>query len=265
MIAELNGKPIEPNELSGLALYNYGHFTSLVADHGTVRGLGLHLDRLQRDCRALHGCDLDRDELRRLIGQAAGQVDGASVLRVTVFDPALNLGHPGDDLKPQFLITSRPAPASAPGPVTLSATEYVRDWPEVKHVGLFATVALRRAAQLDGFDDVAFHDSDGRLSEGATWNLGFITEDGIVVLPDQPCLPGVTLRLLCGALDEQGTPWREQTVTTADAASMAAGFITNAAVGVRPVSKFDRTSLDHDHPMLAELRDLYTRIAPETI
>ncbi|WP_198587004.1 aminotransferase class IV [Glycomyces xiaoerkulensis] len=265
MIAELNGKPIEPSALSGLALYNYGHFTSLTADRGKVRGLGLHLDRLQRDCRAVHGCDLDRDEARRLIGRVAVQVDGASVLRVTVFDPALDLGHPGEDLRPQCLVTSRRAPTNAPGPIALSVAEYVRDWPEVKHVGLFATVALRRAAQLDGYDDVAFHDGQGRLSEGATWNLGFIDVDGTVILPDQPSLPGVTLQLLCEALDKHGIGWRERTIRVDDASAMTAGFVTNAAVGVRPVSVFNGSVLDAHHPLLADLRRQYSEITAEAI
>lgn len=265
MIAELNGKPIEAGELSALALYNYGHFTSLVARDGTVRGLKLHLDRLERDCRTVHGRELDRNEVRRLIDQAARQVDGASVLRVTVFDPALNLGRPGEDLYPHILVTSRAAPAVAPGPITLSVAEYVREWPEVKHVGLFGTVALRRKAQLGGADDVAFCDGEGRLSEGATWNLGFIAADNSVVLPDQPCLSGVTLRLLCNALDEKAIAWSRQTITVENAASMAAGFITNAAAGVRPMASLSDNVLDPDHPRLRDLRQAYDGIAPERI
>lgn len=265
VIAELNGKPIELSEFSALALYNYGHFTSLVAENGAVRGLELHLNRLQRDCRTVHGYDLNRDEVRHLIGQAARQIDGAAVLRVTVFDPALNLGRPGETLRPQFLVTSRPASTTAPGPIALSVAEYVRDWPEVKHVGLFATVALRRAAQLDGFDDVAFCDGQRRLSEGATWNLGFIAPDGSVILPDQPCLPGVTLQLLCDSLDEEGVKWSKQTVTTDHVASMTAGFITNAAVGIRPVAAFGGTALDLGHPLLTILHQAYIGVTPEHI
>src|SRR6266540_2864338 len=45
---ELDGRPVDPAELATLALYNYGHFTSMRVDAGRVRGLTLHLDRLVR-------------------------------------------------------------------------------------------------------------------------------------------------------------------------------------------------------------------------
>lgn len=265
VIAELNGKPIEPGELAGLALYNYGHFTSLVAYDSKAKGLELHLDRLVHDCQELHGSELDRDEVRRLIAQAAARIDGASVIRLTVFDPSLNLSHPGEDLNPQILITTRPAPTASPMPVRLTTTEYVRDLPEVKHVGLFATVSMRRQAQLDGFDDVAFLDATRQLSEGATWNLGFITDDGTIVLPDQPCLPGVTIRLLTDALDREGIEWKRETLVIDGTFRAAAGFITNAAVGVRPIAEFASLVLDTDHPRISELRKLYRDIEPERI
>ena len=44
-MAELNGKPATLDDLQSLALTNYGHFTSMRLENGTVRGLSLHLDR----------------------------------------------------------------------------------------------------------------------------------------------------------------------------------------------------------------------------
>jgi branched-subunit amino acid aminotransferase/4-amino-4-deoxychorismate lyase len=265
VIAELNGAPLADNRLQTLALTNYGNFTSFIVDHGRVRGLELHLERLDRDSRAMHGTGLDKQATRGLIAKAAKQIDGRAVLRVTLFDPGLDLGHPAAVLDPHVLVTARPAPAAAPGPVNLAVVAYSRDLPEIKHTGLMRTVALRRQAQRDSHDDVAFCDERQRLSEGATWNMGFIDHTGTLVLPDQPRLEGVTLRLLLGQADTAGVPYEVRTITVTEARTLPAGMITNAAVGVRPISTFDGARLDPEHPALATLRALYDQVLTEPV
>ncbi|HEU5129214.1 MAG TPA: aminotransferase class IV [Glycomyces sp.] len=265
MIVELNGAPLSESRIQGLALYNYGHFTTFVADRGRVKGLDLHLDRLDRDSEAMHGTGLDRGGVRELIAGAVGRIEGRAVLRVTVFDPDLDLGRPAAVLAPQVLITARAAPSGTPGPVSLGVAEYRRDLPQVKHTGLMRTVALRRRAQRAGFDDVAFCDDRRRLSEGATWNLAFIDHAGTLVLPDRPCLEGVTLRLLTREAEAAGVPCLRRTVTVADARSFPAGMITNAAVGSRPMRAFDGAPLDPEHPVLTALRRRYERIPGEAV
>lgn len=42
---ELDGRSVMADELARLALYNYGHFTTMRVDAGRVRGLSLHLRR----------------------------------------------------------------------------------------------------------------------------------------------------------------------------------------------------------------------------
>ena len=48
-VTRLDGTPATADDLSALALYNYGHFTALRVEHGRVRGLALHLRRLADD------------------------------------------------------------------------------------------------------------------------------------------------------------------------------------------------------------------------
>lgn len=265
MIAELNGRPAGVDELVGLGLYNYGNFTSLLVKDVKVRGLGLHLDRLIRDCRILFDHELNRDEIRRLLRQAALAIAGPLVIRMTVFAPELEIGNPGTDLTPRLLVTTRPAPEPDIAPLSVMVVEHERAMPDVKHVGLFTTIVERRRAQRRGYHDVVFADSHGRISEGATWNIGFIDADGGVVLPDRPCLPGVTVRLLTDALDHHGVAWRTAPVTLADARHLPAAFATNAAVGVRAISRIGDHQLDVGHPRLADLRRLYRDIAPDAI
>lgn len=198
----LNGRPVTVEELAPLALCNYGHFTSMRVIGGRVRGLDLHLQRLARDCRELFDKDLDTAAVRQFVRAAVGNAEDA-VVRVTVYDPTIDLGHPDRADNPKVLVSVRPAPAVDLPPLRLTAVEYERDAPASKHVGLFATIAHRRAAQLAGYDDVLFTDRRGHVTEGATWNFGMIAADSLV-WPEADQLPGVTAQLISQLADQAG-------------------------------------------------------------
>ncbi|OHV32593.1 MULTISPECIES: aminotransferase class IV family protein [Pseudofrankia] len=260
-MAELDGVAVDVAQLETLALVNYGHFTSMEVTDGRARGLSLHLERLVRDCRQLFDADLDPDRVRHLVRHAVAGVTAPVVVRVTVFDPDLGLGRPGADAVPRVLVTTRPvAPPPGPG-LRLRSAWYRRDLPEVKHVGLFGAVRLRRAAQRAGFDDAVFTDAGGVLSEATTSNLGFVTGDR-VLWPSAECLPGVTMRLLNQARAEEPVT---AAVTLADLPHVDAVFATNAATGVRPVAAIDDVHWPTDHPVLRALARQYAAVPPEPL
>jgi branched-subunit amino acid aminotransferase/4-amino-4-deoxychorismate lyase len=257
-MAELNGRPVRPAELQALALTNYGHFTTMRVTDGRVRGLTLHLERLRRDCRALFDTEPDLD-LVRSYARRAVPVSGSTMLRLTVFDPALDLGTLGGRADPAVLVTTRPAgDGSVPPPLRVRSVRYVRDRPEVKGVGLFGALGHRRAAQLAGYDDALFVDGTGAVSEGGTWNLGLV-RDGEPVWPEAAYLPGTTLELLRGL-----RPGRSERVPVAALAGYDAAFATNAAIGVRPIAAVDEVGLAAAHPLIAELAAAY-RDLPGTL
>jgi branched-subunit amino acid aminotransferase/4-amino-4-deoxychorismate lyase len=230
-------------------------------DDQRVRGLTLHLQRLVRDCRRIFDADLDPDRVRHLVRRALAGTAGSVVVRVTVFDPDLELGRPGADAEPQLLVTTRPA-AMAPLPaLRLQSAQYHRELPEVKHVGLFGSVRWRRVAQRNGFDDALFTDADATISEAATSNVGFVDGDRIV-WPQADCLPGVTMRLINEA---RGGRAATAPVTLRDLAGVEAMFATNAAVGVRPISAVDGMHWSNEHPVLDLLRRQYADIQPELL
>jgi branched-subunit amino acid aminotransferase/4-amino-4-deoxychorismate lyase len=260
---ELNGRPVTPGELATLALYDYGHFTSMRVEGMRVRGLSLHLNRLLGDCRVLHGVDLDLDRVRHLARRAAASASSPVVVRVTVFDPELDMAHPAAKAQPEILVTTRPAPADL-SPLALGAVHYERDLPEVKHSGLFGTVFHRRMARLGGHDDVLFVDGLSRVTEGPTWNIGFVRA-GRVVWPESNRLNGVTMRLLNDAMSRAGIPFDSADIDTDDIAAMSAAFVINAATGPRPVRSIDGVELSVDEPLLATLRREYAAIPGEPL
>lgn len=258
---ELNGVPATIEQVKALALTNYGHFTSMLVDNGGVRGLSLHMQRLSRDCRKLFGVELDTDRVRHYVRHALGEAKQPVTVRVTIYDPALDLGTIGGNADPHVLVTTRGASLSTPAPWRLQAASYRRELPAVKHIGLFGAMNQRRQAQRDGYDDVLFLNPDGTISEIATSNIGFI-RGGQVIWPRSEWLPGTTMALINRALDE---PIVTEPVTLSDLPGMEAVFATNAASGIRAIASIDATEWPTEHKMLDQLREVYADIPAEIV
>ncbi|RBM22005.1 aminotransferase [Prauserella sp. PE36] len=258
---ELNGVPATIEQVKTLALTNYGHFTSMLVSDGQVRGLSLHMQRLARDCRQLFGVDLDTEQVRSYVRHALAGTAEPVTVRVTVYDPALDLGTIGRDADPHVLVTTRSGSLATPPPWRLQAASYRRELPAVKHIGLFGAMNQRRAAHREGYDDVLFLNPDGTISEIATSNIGFV-RDGQVVWPRSEWLPGITMTLINQGLDE---PVSTEPVTLSDLPTMEAAFATNAASGIRAVASVDTTEWPTEHKVLQQLRELYADIPAETV
>ena len=255
MAAQLNGEPVDGADLQTLALVNYAHFTSMRVEDGRVRGLALHLERLTRDCRTVFSAELDTDRVRELVRQV---VDGASdpvIVRVTVFDPALEMGHPGADAAPQILVTARAAAAMSMAPLRVATARFSRELPQVKHTGLMTSLQQRRLAQRAGFDDAVFVDDAGFISEGVTWNIGFIDKDQ-VVWPTGEVLPGVTAALIAQCHNASVSA----RVNAAELHGLQAAFATNVSYGARPIAAIDDVKFDAEHPLLGKLLNAYLQI-----
>ncbi len=260
-MAELNGSPITPQEALQLGLVNFGHFTTMRVEDRHVRGLSHHLDRLVYDSLTLFHTDLDRDRVRQLVRRTVGDERGTLIVRVTVFDPALELGHLGAVAEPDLLVTTRPATTKwSPSPMRVKSVTYCRDLPGVKHVGLFGSLWHRRMAQRAGYDDALFIDGSSFLSEGVTWNVGCYDGER-VVWPNAEVLPGITLRLLKQAYDQAITA----PVSLNDLGRMDAMFATNATVGVRAIAAVDDIQLADEHPIFRTLRKEYEGIPAELL
>ncbi|ONM47615.1 aminotransferase class IV family protein [Nocardia donostiensis] len=259
---ELNGSAVTADDIGALGLVNFGHFTSMRVENGAVRGLSLHLDRLIRDCRTVFDADLDPERVRELVRHALRGSAAAVVVRVTVFDPHLELGRPGADAEPHILVSMRKAPPSPQSPVSLQSAVYSRDMPRVKHVGLFGALHQRRTAQRNGFDDAMFTTADGIVTEIATSNIGFIDTEGRLVWPKAEVLPGTTMRLISQARDEEV---QSETITLARLNQFVGAVATNAAVGVRAVARVDDIRWPTAHKLIDTLRAEYESIPAQQL
>lgn len=257
----LDGKPVSADELLPLALTNVGHFTSMRVDaDGSIRGLTLHMERLARDSEIVWHMAVNTGRVREYVRQALEGQTRPCVVRVTIYDPKVEMGHPADANEPHVLVSVRGAGPLPPAPLRAQSLVYERDLPTVKHVGLFGALHARGAAQRAEFDDALFVGRDGFVSEGGTWNVAFIDQEGVVVWPDAPVLPGVTMALLQRHAEHRIAP-----VTLDQAKGMAAAFATNTSIGVRPLAAIDDTEFPVDHTSLTLLQEAYLSVPGETL
>ena len=236
--SELNGKPACAGDLLSLALLNYGHFTSMQVRDGRVRGLDLHLQRLQSATRELFSCELDVDKVRAWMRSIARDEAGARSLRVTVFSRQMRRERPAEPVSIDVLMTIGPARVAGTHPIRLRSFRYERALAHVKHVGTFGLFHHRRLAQLDGFDDALFFDSSDAVSEASVWNIGFF--DGTrIVWPNAPALIGVSMQLLNHGLQLRGIATARSSVARANVGAYRSAFLTNSSCPVRPVAAID--------------------------
>jgi branched-subunit amino acid aminotransferase/4-amino-4-deoxychorismate lyase len=140
---EIDGSPatVEAMWLAGAG--GYGHFTAMQVRGRKVRGLDLHLARLEEGTRALFRTCLEGDRVRDLIRHAlADDIHDASV-RVNVFDAAA-------DADVSVMVTVR-EPVSMPSdPQSLQTVTYQRPLAHIKHVGGFGQAYYGRLAKENG-------------------------------------------------------------------------------------------------------------------
>jgi branched-subunit amino acid aminotransferase/4-amino-4-deoxychorismate lyase len=238
---EINGRAPRLEELRALALNSYGHFTAMQVRGGRVRGLELHLNRLDAANRELFGEPVDRDAIRSYVRQA---VDGDASVRVI--------------LAPDVLVTVRPPAPEPAQPVALKSVRWLRPAPHLKHTGGFGQTYYFNEVAKEGFDDPLFVAADGAISEAGIANVAF-WDGSTLVWPDGPQLAGITMQLLEPLLDGRRGPVRLEHLD-----SYRAALYTNSH-GIAVVSRGDGTHFAGDDAVVERARAAYHGVAWDEI
>jgi branched-subunit amino acid aminotransferase/4-amino-4-deoxychorismate lyase len=242
---EVDGRAADARQLGRLLPQaGYGHFTAMQVRAGRVRGLALHLARLDAASLELFGAGLDGDLVRAYVRHAIDGVVDASV-RVYGWWPSV-------------VVTVRPPAGPPERPQRLRSAPFQRPLAHVKHTGGFGQAYYRRIAERDGFDDALLTGPDGVVAEAAIANVACF--DGSAVLwPDAPHLPGITMQLL-----EPLLPSRRGPVRVADLPSFRAVIVTNSH-GVAAVDRVDDVALPVDEAFVAMVARRYAAVPWDTI
>lgn len=223
----IDGRPASLDDLSHQARVNYGAYTSFAVEGGGVRGLGLHMERLDDESMALFGQPVRTERVRGYVRDALGTKADAWV-RVSLFSTEIGPRTPDWVGVPKVMVGVFEPVAPVAETVRLQPQTYGREVSHLKHSATFGLIRARRLARQAGFDDALFVDGDGRVTEGSLWNIGFLSGD-TVVWPEAPMLDGVAQRLIRRGLDAVGLGERTEIVRMDDLERFDGAFICNSA------------------------------------
>ena len=223
----VDGAPATPDDLTHVALVNYGAYTSFRVEEGGVRGLDLHLARLEAEAIELFGEPVGETRLRELMRAAVAGRE-ACWLRVSLFSPEIGPRTPDWQGRPKVMIAASPPPPPLADSVRVQIQTYGREAPHLKHVATFGLIRARRLARAGGFDDALFVDVEGKISEGSLWNIGF-TSGNEVIWPQAPMLAGVAQALVQRGLGQSGLTGRTAPVHVDSLADFDGAFVCNSA------------------------------------
>lgn len=242
MTAQCDGQLASSTDLSPLAFSGYAHFTALQLRDGQVRGLDLHLQRSREASVTLFGRALADEGVNKYLRSAIrlNQENNLSIT-ATVYSSAGEFTAM-DNMEPLRMLVRTSSPFNGPqGPLRLDLVNHERVLPEIKHVGEIAKTWLLRKAVERGFDDAAFMDAKGRLSEATIWNLAFW--DGSSVLwPQAQMLRGTTMSIVMRQLERMGISQRHVDITMELLPSLRGAVVMNSwtpAVEVRRLGAID--------------------------
>lgn len=259
----IDGAPATAGDLAHIALVNYGAYTSFRVEEGAVRGLDLHLARLEASAVELFGESVGEDRLRGLMRAAVADRPDCW-LRVSLFSPEIGPRTPDAVAPPRVMTAAFPPPPPLPDSCRLAVQTYAREAAHLKHVATFGLVRARRLARAAGFDDALFVDAAGRISEGSLWNIGFLA-GGRVVWPEAPMLAGVGQALIRRGLPAVGLSDRVETVRLEDLPRFDAAFLCNSATPACPVVAIGDHALAARPELIDRLRAAWASNPPQPI
>ncbi|TVL92888.1 aminotransferase class IV family protein [Streptomyces sp. SAJ15] len=226
-VVHRNGRPATAEELAPLAFAGYAHFTATQVRGGRIRGLDLHLERLRTASKELFGRALPDDRVRSYLRAALAAGPDDLSLTATVYSPVGEFTATGGEAELEVLVRTGPAASGPRGPLALATVEFERVLPTVKHVGEVAKTYFLRQAVARGFDDAAFVDRRGRLSEASIWNLAF-WDGSAVVWPEAEMLGGTMMGIVRRQLDRLDVPQRVQEITLTDLPTLSGAAVMNS-------------------------------------
>lgn len=248
----VDGEPASLADLTHQALFNYGAYTSFRVEAGGVRGLDLHLARLDASAVELFGEPVGEARLRALMRDAISARQQCW-LRVSLFAPELSMREPGWRGRPKVMIGAFDPPLPLADGARLQLQTYAREVAHLKHAATFGLMRARRSAREAGFDDALFADEQGRVSEGSLWNIGFVRGDDIV-WPEAPMLAGVAQALVQRGLDGGGLTGRIEPVHVDDLMGFDGAFLCNSATPACAVAAIGERAFSTPPVLIDRLR-----------
>ena len=254
----------------GLAMHGYGTYTTMSVHGGYAKGLKLHLNRLLRDSSELFGLspseEVILDNVRCFLRRPNSP--HSEVVRVTLFPNNFTISRPSDISDLNILVTGRVIPHQDKKPLRVLTVEASRTLPKCKSTNLMSAIHARRSAQVKGFDD-ALLTADGKVLEGASWNVLFLAP-GKLIRPkfENDYLPGVTEAIVQKIALGVGLKVEERDVSIKHMNDFEGAFATNSNIGLKIIESINNVQFNSGEKILnlsQELREKYRQYPGEKI
>lgn len=229
----------------------YGIFDFFLFLEGRACFLEDHLDRFLRSARWLNmDMPWSKTELEQMILSLAK----ANGLRNASIRLLLTGGYseegymPGGN--PNLLILEQPFTPHAEEKfqrgLHLMTHGYQRDLFRIKTTNYLVPIMLRHQVKAMDADDVLYH-QNGLVSESSRSNFFVVTQDGVLVTPDDGILEGITRKYVL-ALAQEHMKVEVRPLRLEEVWSAAEAFITNSSMGVMGITKIDGRSVGEGVP-----------------
>ncbi len=255
-LSYINGHSASASQLSPLAFAGFAHFTAMQVRNAKVKGLDLHLNRLRNASLEFFGRAPSDELLRSYIRTAIQEGARDQSVTVTVFSPHGEFTADSMDVEPGVLVRTA-APSDGPkGPLRLSAIAHQRPLAAIKHVGEVGKTYYLHQAIRQGFDDAAFLDDRGHLSEGTIWNLVFWDGD-TVIWPKADMLKGTMMGMVQRQLARLEVPQRHEFITLERLNELSGAAVMNSWTPGIPVTAIASHAIDEARPFIELLHKAY--------
>jgi 4-amino-4-deoxychorismate lyase len=248
--------------------YGDGLFETVACVGGRPRFLGLHLERLTRGARRLGIALPGSVELRREILAIAAFTDRAIVKLLLTRGPATARGYApgGSEKATRVTLRYRWEPeearlASEGVRVRTAALRLAENPPlaGLKHLNRLEQVLARREWSDPDIAEALMFSSGGRLVSAVSSNV-FLVEGRKLRTPllDRCGVAGIMRQVVLREAARAGIETEEAALGSEDLARARELFLTNALIGVRPVSSLDGRAC----PPGEVTRELQRRLVP---
>ncbi|MBV7263498.1 aminotransferase class IV family protein [Photobacterium sp. WH24] len=258
--AVINGQLATGSQLSVLTFAGHAHFTAMQVRNGKIRGLDLHIERLQQASHHLFGKSLSNEAILHQIRDVLRSGENNRSLMVYVYSDSGEFTPREDSSRLNILIRQSAASDGPHGPLTMKTFAHERILPSIKHVGEIAKTHLMRQAVNQGFDDAIFTDNQGRLTEASIWNLAFWDGEA-VIWPKGAKLRGTTMQIVQRQLDAMQIPQQEQNITETNLLCSQAAAVMNSWTPGIAISKINTTHFSDTSDFIALLHHAFANEA----
>jgi len=118
-------------------------------------------------------------------------------------------------------------------------------------------MALREAQKLKAGEALWFAAGTNFLAEGSISNVFIVDKDGVLATPplhvpektnQRLCLPGITRQVVLGLATEMNVLPHERMITITELLAAKEVFVTNAIMGVMPVTHIEKHNVGNEKP-----------------